>query len=176
MSVQTKPTLLYSEQQIQDRIRDLGRQISQDLAGHEIAVVGILPNAMVFMADLIRQIDLPMTCDFLKVVSSAEGKRIDIAFGAETPLSSKDLLLLQGVLDTGITMNFIAERIREDWKPGSVKVVALIDREGHRKVDCQADYPCFKLEKEGFVVGYGLAYQEHYRGLNYLGLIDRQSS
>lgn len=171
----TTPTELFSEQEIQERIAALGRQITQDFAGREIALVGILPNAMVFMADLIRHIDLPLICDFLKVESSAEGKRVDIAFGTETHLESKDLLLLQGVLDTGVTMSFIAERIREDWKPSSVKVVALIDREVHRKVDCHADYPCFKLDKEGFVVGYGLAHREYYRGVRYLGLIDRTS-
>lgn len=173
MSELIKPAVLYSEQQIQERVGVLGRKISQDLEGHEIAVVGILPNAMVFMADLIRHIDLPLICDFLKIVSSSEGKRIDIAFGSDTHLSSKDLLLLQGVLDTGITMSFIAERIREDWKPRSVKVAALIDRAGRRKVDCQADYPCFKLEREGFVVGYGLADREYYRGLSYLGLLEK---
>jgi hypoxanthine phosphoribosyltransferase len=176
MNELAKPAELFSEQQIQDRIRTLGQQISRDYKGEELAVVGILPNAMVFMADLIRAIELPLICDFLKVVSSAEGKRIDVAFESDTQLTSRNLLLLQGVLDTGITMNFIAERIREEWKPRSLKVVALIDREVHRKVDCQADYTCFKMDQEGFVVGYGLAYREYFRGVRYLGLVDREGA
>lgn len=171
-----KPTVLFTEQEIQDRVRALGRQITRDFARTQVAIVGILPNAMVFMADLIRAIELPLICDFLKVVSSAEGKRIDIAFGAETHLSSRDLLLLQGVVDTGVTMSFIAEHILEDWKPRSLKVVALIDREAHRKVECPVDYACFKLDRDGFVVGYGLAHHEHYRGIRYLGFLDQERS
>jgi len=176
MNELAKPVELFSEQQIQDRIRTLGQQINRDYHGEELALVGILPNAMVFMADLIRAIELPLICDFLKVVSSAEGKRIDVAFESDTLLSSRNLLLLQGVLDIGITMNFIAERIREVWKPRSLKVVALIDREVHRKIDCHADYTCFKLDQDGFVVGYGIAYREYFRGVRYLGLVDKKGS
>jgi hypoxanthine phosphoribosyltransferase len=172
MNELAKPNVLFTEQQVQERVRVLGKQITRDFTGGQIAVVGIIPNAMVFMADLIRHIELPLICDFLNVVSSSEGKRIDIAFGTETHLSSRDLLLLQGVVDTGVTMSFIAEHILEDWKPRSLKVATLIDREVHRKVDCPVDYACFKLDKEGFAVGYGLAHKEYYRGIRYLGLID----
>ncbi len=175
MNELVKPEILYTEQEIQGRVRALGQQITQDFRDGQIAVVGILPNAMVFMADLIRAIELPLICDFLKIVSSSEGKRIDIAFGADTHLGSRDLLLLQGVVDTGVTMSFIAEHILEDWKPRSLKVVAIIDREVHRKVECPVDYTCFKLDKEGFVVGYGLAHHEYYRGTQYLGLIDKDA-
>jgi hypoxanthine phosphoribosyltransferase len=174
MNELAKPTVLFTEQQIQERVRGLGQEITRDFTGGQIAVVGIIPNAMVFMADLIRHIELPTICDFLNVISSSEGKRIDIAFGTETHLSSRDLLLLQGVVDTGVTMSFIAEHILEDWKPRSLKVAALIDREVHRKVDCPVDYACFKLDKEGFVVGYGLAHREYYRGTRYLGLIEKE--
>lgn len=173
MNELAKPTVLFTEQQIQERVRALGQQITRDFAGEPIAVVGIIPNAMVFMADLIRHVELPLICDFLNVVSSSEGKRIDIAFGTETHLSSRHLLLLQGIVDTGVTMSFIAEHIIEDWKPRSLKVATLIDREVHRKVDCPVDYSLFKFEKEGFVVGYGLAHREYYRGTRYLGIIDR---
>jgi hypoxanthine phosphoribosyltransferase len=174
MNELAKPTVLFTEQQIQGRVQALGQQITRDFAGRQVAVVGIIPNAMVFMADLIRNIELPLICDFLNVISSSEGKRIDIAFGTETHLGSRDLLLLQGVVDTGVTMSFIAEHILEDWKPRSLKVAALIDREVHRKVDCPVDYACFNLDKEGFVVGYGLAHKEYYRGIRYLGLVDKE--
>lgn len=176
MNELVKPEILYTEQEIEGRVRALGQQITQDYKDGQIAVVGILPNAMVFMADLIRAIELPLICDFLKVASSTEGRRIDIAFGTDTQLGSRDLLLLQGVVDTGVTMSFIAEHILEDWKPRSLKVVALVDRVVNRKVDCPVDYTGFRLDKEGFVVGYGLAHHEYYRGIKYLGLIDKDAS
>lgn len=164
------PPVVFTEQEIQDRIRVLGRQITQDYGGREIAVIGLLPNTVVFMADLIRVIDLPLICDFLKVEISS--KRVEVAFGSETRPHTRDLLLLQGVVDTGVTMNFITEHILEVWKPRSLKVAALIDREVDRKLDCRIDYACFKMSKDVFVVGYGLAYQEQYRGIRYLGSVD----
>ncbi len=164
-----KPSVVFTEPEIHDRIRVLGRQITQDYAGREIAVIGLLPNTVVFMADLIRAIDLPLICDFLKVEIS--NKRVDIAFGSESRLRTQELLLLQGVVDTGVTMNFITEYILEVWKPRSLKVAALIDREVDRKLECCIDYACFKMSKDVFVVGYGLAYQERYRGIRYLGSV-----
>jgi hypoxanthine phosphoribosyltransferase len=174
MNELARPKVLFTEQQIQERVQALGREITQDFTGRQVAVVGIIPNAMVFMADLIRHVELPLICDFLNVVSSSEGKRIDIAFGTETHLGSRDVLLLQGVVDTGVTMSFIAEHILEDWKPRSLKVAALINREVHRKVDCPVDYTCFDMDQEGFVVGYGLAHKEYFRGVRYLGIIDKE--
>ncbi len=167
-----EPTVLFTEQQVLERVRELGRRITADYAGREIAAVGILPNSMVFMADLIRQIHRPLTCNFLQVESS-EARRVDIAFGSANDYGGRDVLLVQGVVDTGVTLSFIAGHIQEDWKPRSLKVAALIDRQVHRKVDSPVDYACFELEKEGFVVGYGLAYREYYRGLPYLGLVER---
>ncbi len=159
--------VLFTEEEIRGRVKELGRRITQDFPPGNLACVGILPNSMVFMADLIRTIELPLTCDFLKVTSDA--RRIDIAFGSATDFRGRDVLLIQGVVDTGVTLSFITGHIQETWKPRSLKVVALINREAHRKVDCPVDYACFELEKEGFVAGYGLGYEEQFRGAPFIG-------
>lgn len=170
MSELAKPKVLFSADEVRDRVEAVGHRITEDYADREIAMVGILPNSMVFMADLIRQVVTPLTCNFLQVFT--EARRVDIAFGTANDFDSRDVLLVSGVVDTGITLNFISGHIQEDWKPRSLKVAALIDRQINRKVDCPVDYSCFELSQKGFVIGYGLAYQERFRGIPYLGIID----
>lgn len=162
-------TVLFSEEEVCARVAALGRRISEDFPQGNVACIGVLPNSMVFMADLIRQIDQSLTCDFLKVGSS-DSRRVDIAFGTANDFSARDVLLIQGVVDTGVTLSFITGHIDETWKPRTLKVAALINRENHRKVDCPVDYACFELEKEGFVAGYGLGFHEQHRGAPFLGL------
>jgi len=175
MSKWVKPAVLFSEAAIQERIREIGRQITADFEGREIAIVGILKGTVVFMADLIRAVGLQLTCDFLKVETTKD-QRIDISFSPETDFHERDVLLLQDVVDTGVTMNFIAGHIQEDWKPRSLRIAVLIDREEQRKVDCVVDYACFKVDQEGFVVGYGLDSEEMYRGVPYLGILDKRKT
>jgi hypoxanthine phosphoribosyltransferase len=152
-------------------VQQLGIQIAADFPNGNIACVGVLPNSMVFMADLIRAINRSLTCDFLKV-GTEDSKRVDVAFGQPNDFSARDVLLIQGVVDTGITLSFITGHIEETWKPRTLKVAALINRENHRKVDCPVDYTCFELSKEGFVAGYGLGFREQHRGAPFLGLAE----
>jgi hypoxanthine phosphoribosyltransferase len=161
-------SVLFTEEEIRARVKELGRRIAEDFPAGNLACVGILPNSMVFMADLIRAIDRPLTCDFLKVGTS-DARRVDIAFGSATDFRGRDVLLIQGVVDTGITLSFITGHIQETWHPRSLRVAALINREAHRKVDCPVDYACFELEREGFVAGYGLGHQEQHRGAPFIG-------
>ena len=173
MSEWVKPAVLFTESAIHERVEEIGRRITSDFDGREVAIVGILKGTVVFMADLIRAIDLPLTCDFLKVETTKD-QRIDISFSPETDFRERDVLLLQDVVDTGVTMNFITGHIQEDWKPHSLRIAALIDREQQRKVDCSVDYACFKVDQDGFVVGYGLDSDEKYRGVPYLGILDKK--
>ncbi|HEY4643274.1 MAG TPA: phosphoribosyltransferase family protein [Vicinamibacteria bacterium] len=173
MSDLVKPAVLFSEAAIEERIQDIGRRITADYQGREVAMVGILKGTIVFMADLIRAVQRPLTCDFLKVESTKD-QRIDVAFSPETDFREREVLLLQDVVDTGVTLNFITGHIQEDWKPRSLRIAALIDREDQRKVDCTVDYACFKPTRDGFVVGYGLDSDEHYRGLPYLGILEKK--
>ena len=171
MSETNELSVLYSAEEIAARVEELGRNITGDYPEGNIACVGVLPNSMVFMADLIRAIDRSLTCDFMKV-GTEDSKRVDVAFGQANDFSSRDVLLIQGVVDTGITLSFITGHIEETWKPRSLKVAALINRENHRKVDCPVDYACFELDREGFVAGYGLGLHEYHRGAPFLGLAD----
>lgn len=164
-------SVLYNTDDIESRVSELGTKISNDFPDGNIACVGVLPNSMVFMADLIRAIDCSLTCDFLKV-GTEDSKRVDVAFGQANDFSSRDVLLIQGVVDTGVTLSFITGHIEETWKPRTLKVAALINRENHRKVDCPVDYACFELSKEGFVAGYGLGFHEQHRGAPFLGLAE----
>jgi hypoxanthine phosphoribosyltransferase len=174
MSVGDGLRVVYTEEEIRGRVKELGLRITRDYSASnkgapaELACVGILPNSIVFMADLIRAIDLPLTCTFLRM-GTMDGRRVDIAFGSPTDFGGRDVLLIQGVVDTGVTLSFITGHIQETWRPRSLKVVALINREAHRKVECPVDYACFELEKEGFVAGYGLGYEEKYRGAPFIG-------
>lgn len=168
MSEQNGLRVLFSEEEIRARVKELGRRITDDFPESDLACVGILPNSMVFMADLIREIHRPLTCDFLKVGTS-DARRVDIAFGTANDFGGRDVLLIQGVVDTGVTLSFITGHIQETWKPRSLSVVALINREAHRKVDCPVNYACFELEKEGFVAGYGLGFREQHRGDPFIG-------
>jgi hypoxanthine phosphoribosyltransferase len=167
--------IVFSEEEIQARVTELGRRITEDYRDTTIACIGVLPNSMVFMADLIRHIDQSLTCDFLKVKTAGEdAQRVEIAFGTAGDYGGRDVLLVQGVVDTGVTLNFITGHIEETWKPRSLKVAALINRENHRKVGCPVTYSCFELEKEGFVAGYGLGYRELHRGARFLGFATRE--
>lgn len=167
--------VVFSEEEIRGRVAELGRRISRDFHDATVACVGVLPNSMVFMADLIRNIDRPLTCDFLKVdMTDAEARRVDIALGSAGDFGGRDVLLIQGVVDTGVTLSFLTGHVEESWKPRRLKVAALINRENHRKVDCPVDYACFELEKEGFVAGYGLGYRELHRGARFLGFASHE--
>ncbi len=166
---------LYDARKIEERVRAIGAEISSDFKSGDIACVGVLPNCMVFMADLIRTIDPPLTCSFLRVGTDGE-RRVDVAFGQANDFSHRDVLLIQGIVDTGVTLDFITGHIEQSWQPRSLKVAALINRDNHRKVNCVVDYTCFELSMEGYVAGYGLGLDEYHRGAPYLGLANTEAS
>jgi hypoxanthine phosphoribosyltransferase len=175
-----KPEVLYDEKQIARRMDELGREIAQSFAGGDLCVVGLMKSCLVFMADLIRQIPLDLTCHFVVASSlrdqGAGSVRTEIVYSTEIPYEGKNILLLDDVIDTGITLNFLLDHIRER-RPRSLKVCALIDKPGDRKIDVHPDWAAFTLKEPlkdaRFIVGYGLDHAEGYRGLPYLGTIPR---
>jgi hypoxanthine phosphoribosyltransferase len=173
-----KPDVLFTPEQIAARIRQIGAEVARDFAGKEICVVGLIKSCMVFMADLVRAIPLDMTCHFLRVSSLREGStgaRTDIVFSTEIAYEDRHILLLDDIIDTGITLNFLLDHIRER-RPRSLKVAALIDKPGDRKIEVQVDWAAFTIKDtsgDRFLVGYGLDYAERYRGLPYVGTIPR---
>jgi hypoxanthine phosphoribosyltransferase len=172
----TKPEVLYTQQEIGRRLAEIAGEVTATFKGTELCVVGLMKSCLVFMSDLIRLIPLDMTCHFLRASSlrDAGAARTDIIYSAEIPYEDRDILLLDAVLDTGITLNFLLDNIRER-RPRSLRVCVLIDKPGERKVAVQPDWTAFALKEplsDGrFLVGYGLDYSEYYRGLPYIGTI-----
>lgn len=173
-----KPTVLFTEEQVRKRVAEIGAEITRSFEGREICVVGLMKSCLVFMADLIRTVPLDMTCHFLRASSLREQgagpARTDIVYSAEIPYEGKDILLINDIVDTGITLNFLLDHIREH-NPASLKVCALIDKPGDRKIDVHPDWVAFMIDQQmdRFLVGYGLDYGEYYRGLPYIGTIPR---
>jgi hypoxanthine phosphoribosyltransferase len=168
-----KPDVLFTAEQIQKRVNQIGAEIAKEYQGQELCVVGLMKNCLVFMADLIRAIPLPLTCYMVRTSQGGKGGT-EIVYSAEAPYADQHILLLDDVLDTGITLSYLVDHIREHH-PKSLKVCALIDRVQDRKVDLQPDWVVFSLREplDRFLVGYGLDYAELYRGLPYIGALKR---
>jgi len=159
--------LLLSEKQIQQKVKALARKISKDFSGHEVLLIGVLKGAFIFMADLARKMTAPAKMDFVRLSSYGSGTqscgRIKFIKDLETPLRGKNVLIVEDIIDTGITLNYLYQRFKAR-RPRSLRVVALLDKTGCRKVDFQPDYVGFQIENH-FVVGYGLDWAEKYRNL-----------
>jgi hypoxanthine phosphoribosyltransferase len=175
--VKEKPAVLFAETDIQRRVRELGTEIAREFAGRSPCVVGLMKGCLVFMADLIRVIPLDLSCHFLRVRSVREdgaAAKTDIVYSTEVPYEGQDILLLDDIIDTGITLKFLLDHIQER-RPRALRVCALIDKPGERKIDVHPHWAAFTIKEplKGFLVGYGLDHDEHYRGLPYIGTIPR---
>jgi hypoxanthine phosphoribosyltransferase len=168
-----KPAVLFSAEQIERRVRELGAEIARAYAGEEIAVVGLMKSCLVFMADLIRAIPLDLTVHMVRATQSGKGGT-EIVYSAEVPYAGRHILLIDDIVDTGVTLGYLVDHIK-DHSPKSLKVVALIDNVKQRKLDVAVDWSAFELTDSlrRFIVGYGLDWAEQYRGLPYLGTISQ---
>jgi hypoxanthine phosphoribosyltransferase len=159
--------LLISSNTIQSRIRELALQISSDYSGKELVVIGVLNGAVFFFTDIVREMTIPVKIDFIRAASygseSVSCGDIRLTKTVEIPVKDKHLLLIEDIVDTGLTLFKIMDIIREQG-PESVKICTLIDKEERREKTISVDYCGFKV-KEGFLVGYGLDYNEQYRCL-----------
>lgn len=157
--------LVISREDIERRVRELGREITKDFSGSELVVVGILNGAFMFLADLIREIDLPLEVDFLRAASYGTGMsssgEIKITKDIELPISDKEILIVEDLIDTGLTLATIKQNLMNRTSK-SVRICTLIDKTERREVDLNADYVGFEI-KNGFLVGYGIDYAEKYR-------------
>ncbi|MCM2257787.1 MAG: hypoxanthine phosphoribosyltransferase [Vicinamibacteria bacterium] len=175
-----RPEVLLDAETIRRRVEALGALIGEAYVGREIAVVGLMKSCLVFMADLIRVLPVDVTCHTLRVASSREpgvgehAEITDIVYSAEIPWEGRHVLLLDDIIDTGITLRFLLDHIK-DRNPASLRVCTLIDKPKERKIDVKPDWAAFTIEEPGagFLVGYGLDFGEHYRGLPYIGTIPR---
>lgn len=157
--------ILFSKETIQKRVKELAEQISKDYAGRELIVIGILKGAFIFMADLIREISIPCRVDFARLASYGTGSessgKVVMTKDIETSIKGKDILVVEDILDTGLTMQYFVDWMKER-NPKSLKICVFLDKRKRRKVSFEADYVGFTIE-DGFVVGYGLDFNEMYR-------------
>jgi bifunctional protein TilS/HprT len=166
--------VLISANQIQRRVGELGAQISRDYSGQAPMAVGVLKGVFFFMADLLRHISLPVSVDFM-AISSYEGDSggaVKILKDLDLNIAEQHVLLVEDIVDTGMTLNRILERLRSH-RPASLKVCALLDKRARRLVDVPLDYIGFEVPDE-FVVGYGLDYHQRYRNLPFIGVLKQE--
>ena len=165
--------VLLSEDEIREKVRELGGKITADYKNSNLMLVTVLKGAVVFLADLMRQIDVPAEIDFMVVSSYGSGDKssgvVKIVKDLDVPLAGKDILIVEDILDSGLTLSYIKELL-ESRGPRSIRIATLLDKPSRRKVDLQADYIGFSVPDE-FVIGYGLDYDEKYRNLPYIGIL-----
>ena len=159
--------IVFSREVIQKRVQEMADQISKDYAGSDLIMIGILRGAFIFMADLIRAMNIPCKVDFVRVASYGAGTesfgKIVMTKDIETSICGRDILIVEDIIDKGLTLQYLTSWFKER-NPRSLKVCAFLDKRKRRKVSFEADYVGFTID-DGFVVGYGLDYDEKYRFL-----------
>ena len=164
---------LLSEEEVRRKVKDLGAEISKDYRDRTVHVVGVLEDSFVFMADLVRAITSPVRCHFLKVtvrdVDKKNGGIREVFFTTKIDISGKDILLVEGILQTGVTLEYLIQQISRK-NPKSLRSAVLVNKKSAHKVDIPTDYVAFEVE-EKFLVGYGLGHKDQYRQLPYLAAI-----
>ena len=159
--------VLYSRAEIQKKVKEVAGRISHDYAGRELIIIGILKGAFVFMADLIRELSIPCKIDFVRAASYGAGQetsgKVVMTKDIETSIKGKDILIVEDIVDTGLTLTYLVGWLKER-NPRSLKVCAFLDKRKRRKVAFEADYVGFTID-DGFVVGYGLDFNEQSRYL-----------
>jgi hypoxanthine phosphoribosyltransferase len=177
MTVNEKlPKVLIPEAKIKQRIQDMATEIAFDFRGKEITVICVLKGSFIFFADLIRQIDLPMSCEFMGVSSygnkTTSSGEVKLTLDMTEPLSGKHVVIVEDIVDTGLTMQYLVNNLKAR-KPASLKVCTLLSKPEAMKCDVELDYVGFQLGKE-FVVGYGLDHAGRFRQLPYIGVIENE--
>ncbi len=159
---------------IEAKVRELAARISADYEGKELLIVCVLKGAWIFMADLIRQLTIPVQCDFVMASSYGAGTvssgEVKVLFDVRTDPAGKHVLIVEDIIDTGMSMPVLIEQIK-NRDPASVRVCALLDKPARRRVPVQIDYVGFTIPDK-FVVGYGIDWAERYRELPYIGYIE----
>jgi len=163
--------VLKTEEEIAERVRALGREITDHYRGREVSLLGILEGSFVFMADLARQIRLPAQVGFLEIITSRKSDFMtEVVFSSSFPIEGAELLIIEDVLETGVTQAYLMEQLHLH-QPRSVRVCTFLDKPHRRKVDLQPDHVGFQAP-DRHVVGYGLDYQGKYRTLPYLTYVE----
>lgn len=164
--------VLISAQDIQQRVMELGRQISADYGDRPVVLVGVLKGSFMFMADLVRHITCPVRLEFIGTKSYAgtsSSGEVQLTKDLDKPIQGEDVLLVEDIVDTGLTLNYLQHLLAQRG-PLSVRTAAFLDKPSRRRIEVQADYIGFVIE-DRFVVGYGLDFDQKYRNLRDLCIL-----
>ncbi len=166
-------SVLFSEEQLKQRVREIAAEIEKDYAGKEIMLISVLRGSFVFMADLCRAIDLPCTLDFMSVSSYGKGTtssgQVQITKDLSEDISGRHVIVIEDILDSGNTLSYLL-KLLENRHPASIRLCTLLDKPDRRTKPVQVHYSGFTIP-DAFVVGYGLDYAEKYRNLPYIGIL-----
>ena len=164
--------VLLTEEEIREKVKEIGRQISRDYEGKDPLFVGVLKGCFIFMADLMRRVGIKCSMDFM-AVSSYSGTTSTGAVKINKDLSEdiqgRHIIIVEDILDSGVTLNYLKNFLQQR-QPASIRIATLLDKPARRKAPVCADYSCFEVP-DAFVVGYGLDYNERYRNLPYIGIL-----
>jgi hypoxanthine phosphoribosyltransferase len=169
--------ILISQEEIQEKILELGKQITKDYAGKELVLLGVLKGSFIFLSDLFREIDLNCVCEFMGL-SSYGGKTtssgvVKITQDLMHPIEGKHVIIVEDIVDTGLTLKYLINNL-ETRKPASVKVCTLLHKPDNTIEPIDISYLGFTIPKR-FVVGYGMDYAERYRNLPFIGFLDQEA-
>ena len=169
--------ILITEDQIQDKVRELGARITADYAETSVTLVSVLKGSLPFMADLMRAIEIPVQIDLMEVSSyggatTETSGLVRILKDLSSSIAGKDVLIVEDIIDTGLTLNYLLRYLRGK-NPRSLRICALLDKPARRLVEISIDYRGFEIPDE-FVVGYGLDFGEFYRNLPFIGVLRRE--
>lgn len=166
-------SILYTEAEIKKRVVELGKEITKDYQGQDLVLIGILKGAIVFFSDLMREIETPVTVDFMAVSSYGESHEssgaVRILKDLDVSIENRHVLIVEDIVDTGLTLAYL-KRILQSRNPLSIKVASFLDKPERRQVDTKADYVGYAIPDK-FVIGYGLDFAEQYRSLPYIGVL-----
>jgi hypoxanthine phosphoribosyltransferase len=165
--------VLFDTRALDKRVRELAGQINRDYSGYELLVVGVLKGATVFLSDLIRHIQLPIEVDFIAASSYGNATEssgvVRILKDLDYPLQGRHVLLIEDLIDTGLTLHYLAENLKSR-EPASFRICTLLDKPERRQVDIEVHYKGFDIPDE-FIVGYGIDYSQKYRNLPYIATL-----
>ncbi|MBQ8559633.1 MAG: hypoxanthine phosphoribosyltransferase [Tyzzerella sp.] len=169
-----KIKVLVSEKDVDARIEELGKKISEDYAGKQVHLICILKGSVFFMCELAKRITVPVSMDFMSVSSYGDGTKssgiVKIAKDLDETLEGKDVIIVEDIIDSGRTLYYLMD-VLQQRKPNSMRLCTLLDKPERRVVDVKVDYIGFNIPDE-FVVGYGLDYAQKYRNLPYIGVVE----
>lgn len=168
--------VLFTEEEIDSKIREMAKEISNDYKDKDLLVVGVLKGSVIFTAELVKRISIPCSMDFMAVSSYGDSSEtsgvVRILKDLDHSIEGKDIIIVEDIIDSGVTLNYLLNYLKAR-KVNSIEVVALLSKPERRKVDVNVKYMGFEVPDE-FLVGYGLDYAERYRNLPFVGILDKK--